>query len=80
MNTVKSHREKPCSAVTLSMTNALKAQKALARHAIRSNVIKISGSMSKSGCVYGIEFACSYMLQIRSILEGYGIEVREYLS
>ena len=68
-----------CSAVTLSMTNAMKAQRALAKHAIRANVKKIGGSLSKSGCVYGIEFECIQMMRVRSILEEYGIEVKDFL-
>ena len=66
-----------CSAVTLSMTNAMKAQRTLAKHAVRANVKKIGGS--KSGCVYGIEFECGQMMQVRSILEEYGIEVKDFL-
>ena len=68
-----------CSAVTLSMTNAMKAQRALAKHAIKSNVKKLGGSISKNGCVYGIEFECENMMRVKSILDTYSIEVKEYL-
>lgn len=68
-----------CSAVTLSMTNAMKAQRLLTRYAIRASVKKISGSMRGEGCVYGIEFECGQLSQVRSVLESYGLTVKEYL-
>lgn len=68
-----------CTAVTGSMTMALKAQKALSREAIRANTVKVSGSHSGKGCVYGVEFDSSLLMRVRSVLSSAGIEVKEYL-
>ena len=66
-----------CTAVTGSMTMALKAQRALARDAIRANTVKIS--RSQSGCVYGVEFECVLMGKVKETLDSIGVEVREFL-
>ena len=68
-----------CTAVTGSMTMALKAQKALSKETIRSNAIKVSHSENGKGCVYGIEFDCAFLGNVKATLSAAGIEVREYL-
>ena len=68
-----------CTAVTGSMTMALKAQRTLARQAIRANTVKVSKSQSGRGCIYGIEFDCSLSGNVRAILDNAGIEIKEYL-
>ena len=68
-----------CTAVTGSMTMALKAQRTLAKHALRVNTVKVSKSSSGKGCIYGIEFDCALSGNIRTILESSGIEIKEYL-
>ncbi len=68
-----------CTAVTGTMTMALKAQRALAREAIPANTVKVSKSTGNTGCIYGIEFDCSLMGSVRSALTNAGVEVKEYL-
>ena len=77
MNSYNSYRTaSSCRAVTESMTIALKAQKALAKHALRANVVKISSSAR--GCSYGIEFDCGLTGNVRAVLDEAGIVVKEY--
>lgn len=68
-----------CTAVTGSMTKAMKAQRALSAHALRSNVIKVSRSSAKHGCTYGVEFDCALLGNVRVILDKADIEVTEYI-
>ena len=68
-----------CTAVTGSMTMAMKAQRALSREAIRASAVKVSKSTSNTGCVYGVEFDCPLLGNVKAVLETAGIEVREYL-
>jgi len=66
-----------CTAVIGAMTIAMKAQRILAHNAIRSEVIKIPGSAN--GCIYGIRFAYSDLVNVRYALTAGGIAVKEYL-
>ena len=68
-----------CTAVTGSMTMALKAQKALAKQAIRATAVKVSKSSTRTGCVYGIEFDYALTGTVKAILDSAGIEIKEYL-
>ena len=68
-----------CTAVTGSMTMALKAQKALSKQAIRANTVKVSRSEKGKGCVYGVEFDCPLLGNVKAVLQTAGIEVKEYL-
>ena len=58
-----------------SMTAAMKSQRALARNAIRVNVVKISSSQKDRGCVYGIEFPCVLSGNVRTTLDTAGIHL-----
>ena len=58
-----------------SMTAAMKSQRALARNAIKVNVVKISSSEEGRGCIYGIEFPCVYSGNVRTTLESAGIRL-----
>ena len=68
-----------CTAVTGSMTMAMKAQRALAREAIRANTVKVSRSTAGNGCIYGVEFDCRLMGNVQATLSNAGIEVKEFL-
>lgn len=68
-----------CSAVMGSMTSAMKAQRLLSKHALRSSVIKISPSTQNKGCIYGIEFDCAISVRVRQTLSDANIDVKEYL-
>ena len=69
-----------CTAVIGSMTQAMKAQSALAEAAIRASLTKISSSKTHNGCAYGVDFPCTQSRNVRVILENAGIRVREYLQ
>lgn len=68
-----------CTAVTGSMTMAMKAQRALSKNALMARAVKVSAASGESGCVYGIEFDCPLLGNVKSVLQTAGIEVREYL-
>ena len=68
-----------CTAVTGSMTMALKAQRALSKEAIRATARKVSKSINNTGCIYGVEFDISLMAKARAVLEKAGVDVVEYL-
>ncbi len=67
-----------CSATLASMTQAMKAQKALAAAAIPSSIIKAEPSSSLHGCSYGIEFSCNQKNNVSSILASSGISVKKW--
>lgn len=52
-----------------TVTMALKAKKLLARQGVKARVINISGTQSKNGCAYGIEFDSSHYFSVVSILK-----------
>ena len=68
-----------CTAVTGSMTMALKAQRALSKQAIRASTVKVSRANTSRGCIYGIEFDCSLSGNVRAVLDAAGVEIKEYL-
>ena len=68
-----------CTAVTGSMTMALKAQRALSKEAIRANTVKVSSSTTAKGCIYGVEFDCPPLEKVSSTLSQAGVEVKEFL-
>ena len=68
-----------CTAVTGSMTMALKAQRVLSREALRASTVKVSKSTSDKGCIYGVQFDCALLGNVKAALDTAGIEVKEYL-
>ena len=66
-----------CSAAIGSMTQAMKAQKALANAAIPSTVIKSDSSLRR-GCVYGLSFSCEQEKNVRVVLGSARITVKEW--
>ena len=69
-----------CTAVLGTMTNALQAQKALAKAAIHASVIKVSSSQSTRGCAYGITYTCAQAENVRMVLARSGIAVKKYMG
>ena len=69
-----------CAAELGTMTQAMKAQRALAEAAIPSTVYKMEASSSRRGCSYGIRYTCSQERNIRAILSQAGITVKEWKS
>ena len=64
-----------CLGVIGSTTHATRAQRALARAAIRSEVVKIS-SEQKSGCVYGLRLPCAQRQNAEEVLAHERIPIR----
>ncbi len=69
-----------CTAVVGSMTQAMKAQRVLAEAAIRVNIAKISSHSAHNGCAYGVDYPCTQSANVRTILSGAGIRVKQYLE
>lgn len=67
-----------CGAAIGSMTQAIKAQKALAESAIPAEVQKSSSKLGR-GCVYGVSFFCAQRENVENIFARYGIKVREWV-
>ena len=67
-----------CLAVMGSMTQAMRAQKVLAGAAVRAEVIKADSAHTRRGCAYALSYPCSQENNVRTILSGAGIRVRDY--
>lgn len=65
-----------CTASVGSMTLAMKAQSALSRAAIRSDVVKLSAAHARRGCTYGLEFSALQLNNVRMILNEARIPVK----
>ena len=59
-----------------SVTQAMKAQKALAAAAIPAKVIKKESAARQKGCVYGLEISCRQLENARAVLEASKIPFR----
>lgn len=66
-----------CWAAIGSMTQAMKAQKALANAAIPSTVIKSDSSLRR-GCIYGLSFSCAQEKNVGVVLSSARIAVKEW--
>ena len=69
-----------CIATIPSLNICIKAQKALNQNAIFCKIVSIDPKLTKRGCAYGIEFACSDEQNVRSILRRYGIHPSQFIS
>lgn len=67
-----------CLAVMGSMTQAMRAQKVLAGAAVRAEVVKADSAHTRRGCAYALSYPCSQENNVRTILSGAGIRVRDY--
>jgi hypothetical protein len=67
-------------AVIGSATYAAKAREALARAAVRAEVVKLSYSTTHAGCVYGVAFPSVQTPNAAYVLDRAGIAVREYME
>ncbi len=65
-----------CMAVIGSMTQAMKAQSALAKAAIYSRVEKADSSITRRGCAYAVCYACGQEANVRTVLQNAGIHIR----
>ena len=67
-----------CIAVIGSMTQAMRAQRALANAAARAEVIKADSAITGRGCAYAISYSCLQAEHVKMILKTAGIRVRSY--
>ena len=68
-----------CSAAIGSLTQAMKAQKALGEAAIPTTVIKYDSSRAGSkGCIYGIDFSCAQTKNVQTVLSRERIKVKQW--
>lgn len=67
-----------CIAVIGSMTQAMRAQRALANAAVRAEVIKADSAVTGRGCAYAVSYSCLQSDHVKMILKDAGIRVRRY--
>lgn len=65
-----------CVAVIGSMTQALRAQRALAGAAIPAEIIKADARDEKRGCAYALSYSCAQENNVKTVLGNQGIRVR----
>ena len=61
-----------------SVTYAIKVRKLLERSGIKTKLIKVDSSKSKSGCTYGIQVQTPLFYDVVSILKKNGINYSVY--
>ena len=66
-----------CSLPIGSVTEALKASRALSSASVYAEVIK-TDKQKRGGCIYGISFTCAEERKVRSILEARGIRIKTF--
>ena len=64
-----------CTLEVGSVTQAMKIQELLSRHAIPSKIIKTDSS-SRRGCVYGLSYTCSQSNNVNTVLSTAKINLR----
>ena len=69
-----------CIATISSLNLSIKAQKALANEKIYSKIVSLDPKLTKKGCAYGIEFACSEERAVRTILRRVGIFPSQFIQ
>ena len=69
---------KGCLAVMGSMTQVLRAQKALSDAAVHAEVVKADSAHTRRGCAYALSYPCSQENNVRTILSSAGIRVRDF--
>lgn len=61
-----------------SVTYAIKVRKLLERAGVKSKLIKVDSSKTKSGCTYGIELQSSFFYDAVNVLKNNGISYSVY--
>ena len=69
-----------CTAAIGSLTYTIKAQRALERVGIGSHVVKLSASMTRRGCAYGLEFPIQELKTVRAVMSQEKIGVSSYIN
>ncbi len=67
-----------CIAEIGSMTQAMRAQKALAEAVIPATVVKTDSSKNEKGCAYGVSFPCAYRDNVENIFARSRVRVRRW--
>ena len=67
-----------CFAAIGSMTQAMRAQKVLADAAVRTEIVGVDAQRSRRGCAYALSYPCSQERNVRTILGGASIRVRDF--
>lgn len=62
-----------------SMTAAIKAQRALIRAGISSEIVSLSPEETRRGCAYGLSYVYTAEQKVRNTLRSAKIPVSEYL-
>lgn len=75
---IKNHGE--CIAEIGSMTQAMRAQKALAETAIPSTIVKTDSSKNSKGCAYGLSLDCEQKENAENIFYRSKVKVRQWKS
>lgn len=71
---------KICTAAIGSLTNAIKAQRALSEAEIEGTIVKLDASMTRKGCAYGVEFRCERIKAVRAVMNAENINVSNYFQ
>ena len=66
-----------CLCIIGSMTQTMRAQKLLASVAIVADAVKADTGKGGRGCTYALSFSCTQKENVRRILTGGGIRIRE---
>ena len=69
-----------CIAEIGSMTQAMRAQNALAEMAIPSTIVKTNSSKSNKGCAYGLSIDCNQMENAENVFDRTKVRVRRWKS
>lgn len=69
-----------CIASISSLNLSIKAQKALAEERIYARVVSLDPKLTKRGCAYGIEFACSDEHSVRYVLRRAGVHPSQFIK
>lgn len=59
-----------CIATSRSMTDALRAMKAMEAKGIRCQIVNLDSTVTKNGCAYGVSFNCADESKARRVLDG----------
>lgn len=73
-------RHDVCTVVIGSMTQAMQAEDVLIRATIRAHTVKVSSASTHTGCAYGVEVPCRQMGNVKEVLRGAGIRIRQVLG
>jgi hypothetical protein len=69
-----------CTFSISSLNLSIKAQRALANERIYCRIVPLDPRLTKRGCAYGIEFACSEENNVKLILRRIGIFPSQFIK